>query len=329
MVRDFARKLRITAALLGCASQKDLCARFRTVNPRTAFALDRSYKWMQGRALPRTAAVYADWAVLLDVGRPVAWLAACSVDEFLDLVCGRHEVSRAALVGPLERGADGAAPPARDTGARALPIGGYLAGAYGCYSHAWSPHFRGKIVRGALTIEPAGANAAPGLAATYSQSIPFGRLTVQGPVALTSRSIYLDLSEPAHRRRVSMCLFLPAPPASVLAGVMMGTPAIDSEAQPAATRVVMVRIPAADAAAALEDSNRYLALAAEPLSGDLAAHGVVAGRRSAAELDALLECFLTGAGEPGTHIQVAAAEYARLALAFDRLLIDNHRLGRE
>lgn len=53
MVRDFGHKLRITAALLGCASQKDLCARFRAVNPATAFKLERSYKWMHGRALPR------------------------------------------------------------------------------------------------------------------------------------------------------------------------------------------------------------------------------------------------------------------------------------
>jgi len=35
MVRDLGAKLRITAAVLGCASQKDLCARFRGVNPGT------------------------------------------------------------------------------------------------------------------------------------------------------------------------------------------------------------------------------------------------------------------------------------------------------
>ena len=60
MVRDFGAKLRITAAVLGCASQKDLCARFHEVNPETIFELDRSYKWMQGRALPRSARVYED-----------------------------------------------------------------------------------------------------------------------------------------------------------------------------------------------------------------------------------------------------------------------------
>ena len=44
MVRDLACKLRVTAALLGCASQKDLCARFHEVNAGTTFELDRSYK---------------------------------------------------------------------------------------------------------------------------------------------------------------------------------------------------------------------------------------------------------------------------------------------
>ena len=72
MVRDFGAKLRITAAALGCASQKDLCARFREANPGTIFELDRSYKWMQGRALPRSVGLYEDWAALLGTGRSIA-----------------------------------------------------------------------------------------------------------------------------------------------------------------------------------------------------------------------------------------------------------------
>ena len=97
MVRDFGAKLRITAAALGCASQKDLCARFHAVNPGTTFELDRSYKWMQGRALPRSVGLYEDWAKLLGTGRPLAWLQSCTADEFLELVCDRHQVSRDAL----------------------------------------------------------------------------------------------------------------------------------------------------------------------------------------------------------------------------------------
>jgi hypothetical protein len=90
--------LRITAALLGCASQKDLCARFHAVNPDTAFDLDRSYKWMQGRAQPRSARVYEDWATLLGTGAAAAHLQSCTVDEFLHLICDRHQVRPDALV---------------------------------------------------------------------------------------------------------------------------------------------------------------------------------------------------------------------------------------
>jgi hypothetical protein len=57
-VRSIAEKLRLTAAALDCAGQKELCAAFRRVNPNTTFALDRSYKWMQGRSLPRSARLY-------------------------------------------------------------------------------------------------------------------------------------------------------------------------------------------------------------------------------------------------------------------------------
>ena len=149
MVRDFGAKLRITAAALGCASQKDLCARFHGVNPGTIFELDRSYKWMQGRALPRSVRLYEDWAALLGTGRPVAWLQSCTVDEFLELLCGHFAVSREALVARAGPGAapgpEAAEPEPRD----ALP-GHHLAGVYACYSHAWSPYFEGKIIRSTL-----------------------------------------------------------------------------------------------------------------------------------------------------------------------------------
>ena len=65
MAHELPAKLRVTMALLGCNSRKELCARFREVNPRTEFDLERSHKWLQGRAKPRTAQVYEDWTRLL------------------------------------------------------------------------------------------------------------------------------------------------------------------------------------------------------------------------------------------------------------------------
>jgi hypothetical protein len=156
MVRDFGTKLRITAAVLGCASQKDLCAQFHKVNPGTIFDLERSYKWMQGRALPRSAQVYDDWAALLGIDRPISHLQSCTVDEFLDLVGDRHGVSRAALAaraGIVAGTAAGEAPAdRRHEGKVECPRYRHLVGTYAWYANPWSSRLEGKIIRGALVI---------------------------------------------------------------------------------------------------------------------------------------------------------------------------------
>jgi hypothetical protein len=79
---DIGVKLRLTAAVLACASRKDFCARFRAVNPATHCDLDRLHKWMQGRALPRDLSFYDDWAKVLGLAQSGAWLAACPVEAF-------------------------------------------------------------------------------------------------------------------------------------------------------------------------------------------------------------------------------------------------------
>ena len=81
----------------------------------------------------------------------------------------------------------------------------------------------------------------------------------------------------------------------------------------------MIRIPGATAA---RHSRRRTGIidATEPLSGDLAALGVPVA--APAELDALLDEFLA-ADQPSSYIKVAAEEYSRLALAVDRMFIEN------
>lgn len=314
MVRDFGAKLRITAALLGCASQKDLCARFREVNPATTFELDRSYKWMRGCSLPRSAQLYEDWAALLGTARPLHWLQSCTVDEFLQVVCEQHEVSRGALAAQagLHAAASAETPEPEPRGA--LP-GRHLAGLYACYSHAWSPYFEGRIIRGTLVIEAAGAPQA--LLATYAERVALGRIQVRGRLTVMGRSVHVDLAEPVEFR-LAMSLFLPGRLSSVLAGVMSGVSWVDADPQPAATRIVIIRVSGLTAAA-LEASNRYLD-AREPLSGDLTALGLHVAQP--AELDHLLDGFLT-AYRPSGYLKVGAEEYSRLALAVDRLFIDS------
>lgn len=94
---------------------------------------------------------------------------------------------------------------------------------------------------------------------------------------------------------------------------MSGLTFTDAIAQPAATRAVMIRIPAARAAR-LESSNRYLDRA-ETLSSDLVALGLpVAAPPS--------KRSWRPTGRTATS-RWAAADYSRLTLAIDCLLIEN------
>jgi hypothetical protein len=284
MVRDLAAKLRITAALLGCASQKDLCARFHEVNAGTTFELCRSYKWMQGRALPRSAQVYADWVKVLGMAGPVTQLQSCTVDEFIELLCSHFGLSREVIVARAAL-ATAQAPEATEPEALDSLPGHHLAGVYACYSHAWSPYFEGRIIRSTLAIEVGGAS--PTLLASYAEMVALGRVEVRGQVIVSGRSVHVDLAHPAEFR-LAISLFLPGPLASVLAGVMSGTSWVDADPQPAATRILMIRIPDGTAAA-LEASNRYLD-ATESVSADLAALGQ--GVAAPAAVDSVLAEFL-------------------------------------
>jgi hypothetical protein len=77
VAQDIDRKLRVTAAFLGAVTAKDLAAAFRRANPVTSFDVERAHKWIQGRARPRESRLYEDWAKVVDLDRPGAWIADC------------------------------------------------------------------------------------------------------------------------------------------------------------------------------------------------------------------------------------------------------------
>ena len=115
---DIDRKLCLTAALVGAqAPRKELAAAFRLVNPHTPFDVERANKWLQGRARPRERQLYDDWAAVLDVGQPGAWIADCDVASFGDVICRERNEERDPLLrraqafggGDPERAAAGAA----------------------------------------------------------------------------------------------------------------------------------------------------------------------------------------------------------------------------
>jgi hypothetical protein len=322
-VRDLPEKLRVTATLLGCASQKDLCAAFHRVNPNSD--LERSYKWMQGRALPRSARVYEDWAAPVGAeGRPPSWLASCPLREFVDALCMRHGLERdaplrrAALDAAFPTGAAGAHSAAK-TAAAAGPEG-CLCGAYACYSHARSALPRPGHPRragGRAGIEAPGRadrNLLAG-ASVWSRGS-------EDPVGFYGLTLCLELRVPSPGIAPLFCsLFRPSPPASVLAGVMCGVAAVHPGGQPPyATRIAMVRVPPATTVDRLHASNRCFGPAEWPPSGDLAALGLPVP--DPVGLDAQIDRFLNpGGGSPGCD-RASINDYAALAMACDRMGLD-------
>jgi hypothetical protein len=145
VAQDIDRKLRVTAAFLGAVTAKDLAAAFRRANPVTSFDVERAHKWIQGRARPRESRLYEDWAKVVDLDRPGAWIADC-----ISTTSGQRQ----------ERNPS-------------------LAGTYACYSHAWSPYFRGQIIRGEFSI--AQQQGSQRLLARYSERLPTSRLHLEGP----------------------------------------------------------------------------------------------------------------------------------------------------
>jgi hypothetical protein len=305
---ELAVKLRLTAAALGCATRKDLCGLFRAVNPATGFDLERSYKWTQGRALPRSVRIYEDWAQVIATSRSPDWLMHCTVGEFLQELEAIRGVSAKELLRRARIGDD----ESREAGSSLGPDS-YLAGSYACYSFAWSSYFRGKLIRGQLEVQPGrGGQAAP--TAAYSETLPVGRCTLRGSARICGRSLFLDLRDAASGLPLFFTLYLPAPPASVLAGLMAGATMVGPDPEPSVTRIAMVRV--STACALLDDTNRYMEATEEAVMRDLADLGLPAS----AETGSVMLSYLSAGRRPGID-QVLREEVTPLVAALDRLYI--------
>jgi hypothetical protein len=310
LIREFDRKLCLTAAALGCTTCKELAAAFRQVNERTSFGVERAYKWLQGRALPREHGVYADWMALLDLGRSETWLADCSVEMFLEALCARRQLPQELVRRRAETFAGGAVSRLDEP-----HIGGnrYLGGVFAAYSHAWSPYFAGRIIRGTLRVSAPLARGR--LVADYSESLPTARVHVRGPALLSGRSLYLLLHEQGSDMPLFFTLFRPAPPASVLAGLVSGATFVGHDPRPSVSRILMIRQPGTGEAG--PQNERYME-AGESIAADLGTLGLEIADPD--EVDARVDAFLRGATAAGLD-QAVAEDYGALVALFDRLAI--------
>lgn len=278
MQASFARKLGITAGVLRCATRKELCARFRAVNPNTEFDLERSFKWLQGKALPRSAAVYEDWAAVLGTTRPGSWLAASSVEAFADEVAALFSVDRMELQALSDRFLGAAL-------VRQLADDG-LAGTFLCYSHAWSPFHAGQLIRGTLDLQP---GTRGGFQAHYQENLPSGPWTGRGVGRRSGRVLSVAV-EGTVEEHVSLSLLVPGRPVNVLAGRMQGTTIHGAATQLCTTRIVLLRT--APGQSAVQDC--FVPAEGRALAADLDR----LGRRSdtAADLAAAMLRFLCPQG---------------------------------
>lgn len=285
MPSDFAWKLRLTAAMLGCAGRKGLCAAFRAANPATGFDLERAHKWLQGKALPRHPGIYADWAVVLGTDRSAAWLVSCSREAFLAELCRLSESTPEVLE----------ARAAAFGGTVAAPVQHYLCGDFVAYSRAWATARAGEVIRGRFTISRARGGR---FAVEYREEISGGALVMTGTGELAGRVLHALVRDPASNAPLLFSLLVPGRPATLLCGTIAGATFASADPEPSATRVVLLRSEAG--AAVLDAGNRYLAPA--EIAADLAQLCA-----TAAEAEAVAR-FLALA-----PLQVGPAELERLA----------------
>ena len=301
--RDIDRKLCLTAAFLGIPTRKQLASAFHAINPATSFDIERAHKWLQGRAKPRDPRLYEDWASLLDIARDGSWIADIDAGEFLDALVERAGIDRATLVERAEL-----------FGGRSVrvqvpvPDTPSLVGSYACYSHAWSPYFRGRLIRGVLTIQQ---EAGRGLVGTYTEMLPNGETTAEGPVLRMERTLHLDLRRAADGIQLLFCLFPPSAPATVLGGLMCGAPILGPLSPPSVTRIVMLRLPGP--ARVVDDRSAYL-----PPGGSVAADLVELGLlvNEPKPADQAIRSFLSPSEATGFD-QVPVTAYHDLVAIFD------------
>lgn len=297
------RKLRLTAALVGASTRKDLAAAFRRVNSATAFDVERADKWLQGRSTPRQFSVYEDWLKLLEVPKGPDWIADSDLESFTSEISAHHGRDRQ----QLERRAQAFG---KAQGAAADDKGATVAGAYVCYSHSWSPYFRGRLIRGSLVIEP--DHGPQRLAATYTENLPSMRLQMKGQATVTRRSLYIHIGGPGDDAHFFLALFPFSPPGSVLGGYMVGTTVLGPEALPSVTRIVMVKV--SEAAALAQGDVGYLA-PDRTIPTDLEGFGIRLEQPELAESQ--LRQFLSRDGK-GEAAQIERDEFQKLVDIFDR-----------
>ncbi|TQV79255.1 hypothetical protein [Denitrobaculum tricleocarpae] len=261
MVRDFDKKLKLTGIALRCRTAKELYQKLRAHGTGLSFELQSFYKWMQGKSTPRASQVYVSWAQLLELDASPAFLGACSLEQFADLIVTGHRLDRASVDSFLQQWAEpGANPNAGEEGTVSLGWQETMKGTYLCYSHALTFQDRHPVIRGVLQLD-LGAQLHSAMRAHYIESIHRVPLRYFGAVTRRNRLIGIDVSERDQRSDLYFNLYSPDTPANFMFGHKAGASLEEDMPHPSISRVLMIRLPAAGA--------KGTAVKAAPLSSPL------------------------------------------------------------
>lgn len=315
---ELSRKLQLTTIALGCPTSKELCARFAAVNPNTAFTAQNAYKWMRGKATPRLASVYDDWARVLGADFTGAFVAASSFEEFAAHVQRCHRVPEAAL-------AKLATPPAVDPAGADDQVGALvplvwqsshvLCGRYLAVSFAWSRGEAGRLILGSMDISPSQDGA---LEARYNEYLFGKRVAMTGLVSGDGRAAQSVLQCTYSRRLYFLALQVPSPPANIVGGILAGCALHDPNTRAITGRMVLVR----DRSASSEPQHAvdYVDATVEALEAEIATLGYLPSPQRTRATEVLLDLLRLPSKSPELY-EVDPETVALLGLAFDRLKV--------
>jgi len=297
----------LAAVVLGCTSRKELAAAFRGLNPDTSFDVERADKWLSGKALPRAADVYRDLSKLLALDHPLEWLMSCSADELLAVLVKQGGVAPELLLESARSFPHGTR---RQPASRPIDSGaGFVEGAYACYSYSFSPYFPGWLIRSSMIIGPGHGVGS----VAYSHNMPPEPTKFTGNITFNGRGMQIALHQTVSGdMRIHMALFGPAPPATVLAGMLCGAAVVTPEPEPSAARIILIRLPAPSPAF---DALYTAFQPDESIADDLALAGMHFSDRD--EVDRRIKEYLPARPRNGIE-QIATAEYRELVEYFNR-----------
>lgn len=304
--QELAGKLHLTQLALGCPTLKELAARFSRANPHTAFTVQSAYKWLSGRATPRSSSVYADWSRVLDGRLTAPFVAASSFDEFEEALRRNFVVPDTAVAelrGALpaqarrvsqksqtarEALADAVLPISTQPRGRPSPI----AGCFLAVRRGWP----GRKAADALEFSAIRIEPSPGgpLAVTHVSTIRGRHLLAEGLLVEDGRAAQAVLRCALTGALQFLSLGVPTFPGDIGAGIACGTAIDDPQAWPVAVRILLLRSIALD-----WNGLRDLAVSAAPhsLAALLAALGH--GTASEAAVARMFGAFFEAAGLTG------------------------------